>query len=206
MSVDSRRSSSSLETVLSEVRTLTADGEALKAYDLLLSSAKAYAESCVFNYAKGSIALRLGKLDAAIESFESAIAIGPPIPEYFANLGAAMLEKARAGGGQIDCDYLDGAVKALEKAAELGPGLPVTHNNLGLALLMAGDSSKALQEFESAIDINPRYVEALYNKAGTLKQIGMTSEAVETLDLLLSIDPTYEPAVYIRQRLDSEPS
>jgi tetratricopeptide (TPR) repeat protein len=50
-------------------------------------------------------------------------------------------------------------------------------NLLGLALAMVGKREEALAEFDLALSLNPRYVEAHLNRALTLNELGRYDEA-----------------------------
>lgn len=76
-------------------------------------------------------------------------------------------------------DY-HGVVLVLTAAAQQRALYPDALNLLGLALAMIGRTEDALDAFDRALAGNPRYVEALLNRAVTLLQAGDTDGATES--------------------------
>jgi tetratricopeptide (TPR) repeat protein len=73
-------------------------------------------------------------------------------------------------------DY-HGAVLLLSEAARDRPLYADALNLLGLSLAMIDRTQDALQAFDDALDRNPRYIEALLNRAVLLTQLGRHDEA-----------------------------
>ena len=47
----------------------------------------------------------------------------------------------------------------------------------------------AISDFDKAIELDPKFIDALYYKAVVLKKLEQYEEAVKTLDKVLAIDP-----------------
>jgi tetratricopeptide (TPR) repeat protein len=74
-----------------------------------------------------------------------------------------------------------GAALLLASAIESGQGYADAHHMLGLCLAMNDQREEALQSFDAAIRLNPRYVEAHLNRAIVLSDLGRAEEAEEAL-------------------------
>lgn len=72
--------------------------------------------------------------------------------------------------------YAAAAVE-LREALEREPRFADVHHLLGLCLSLMGRPAEAIGSFDSAVAINPRYVEALVNRALTLLELGRYDEA-----------------------------
>lgn len=146
--------------------------------------------SALWQYARGTLALREGQPKVAQGFFEQAVASEPELADLRANLGAALLEQVKAG----DRDLLPRALAELEVAARQPSPLPHVENNLGTARLAAGDAVGALACFDRALEKDPQHVPAHFNRAVALHKLGRRDEAVKVLEALLAADPGFEPA------------
>ena len=57
-----------------------------------------------------------------------------------------------------------------------------------------GNYNKSIECYEKAIEENPRYADAWYNKGTALSKLGRYEEAIEAFDNALEIDPMYAKA------------
>jgi Flp pilus assembly protein TadD len=62
----------------------------------------------------------------------------------------------------------DEAIEAFRKVSALDPGNPEAHYMLGREMLNKGDTAGAIAEWRKTIEIQPTYIEALYNLARIL--------------------------------------
>lgn len=112
----------------------------------------------------GSLLKHQGQLDAAIETFEAAIAVDPTFAMAYYNLGVAH----RAGG------YLEPAIAAYELALQHQPDYAEVHQNLGVALFKLGKLPECQVAFAEAIRLyelsNPAAAQKL--RQG-IKNLGM---------------------------------
>ena len=83
----------------------------------------------------------------------------------------------RSARERIDAGDAYGAIHLLRELVASGQGYADAHNLLGLAFAMAGQRTEALSEFDVALELNPRYVDAKLNRAVTLSDMGRVEEA-----------------------------
>lgn len=74
-----------------------------------------------------------------------------------------------------------GAALLLSTAVEAGQAYADAHHLLGLCLALIESKEEALESFNEAIRLNPRYVEAHLNRAIVLGELGRPAEAEESL-------------------------
>ena len=74
-----------------------------------------------------------------------------------------------------------GAALLFASAIESGQGYADAHHMLGLCHAMTEAREAALQSFDEAIRLNPRYVEAHLNRSIVLSDLGRAAEAADAL-------------------------
>ncbi|MBE2250751.1 MAG: tetratricopeptide repeat protein [Myxococcus sp.] len=186
-----------LDALLDKARALENRGDLTGAVAALQAAPAAMKERGLWQYARGALAFRQGQLEAAIAHFEKAVAVEPEVSEYRSNLGAALLEKARAG----DATAAARALEVLKAALRWGPMLPEVHANYGLALLVAGRKEEALKACDDALALDPTHQTARYNRAAALSALDRPDDALQTLDALLAAAPHHAQALDSKQRL-----
>src|SRR5258708_22907288 len=77
-------------------------------------------------------------------------------------------------------DYY-GAIHLLEEVVDTGRAFADAHHLLGLSYSLVGQSDKALEQFGRALQLNPRYVEALIHTGIVLNELGREEEAAAAL-------------------------
>jgi tetratricopeptide (TPR) repeat protein len=92
--------------------------------------------------------------------------------------GQTELLLARARERFVVQDYY-GAVHLLESVVDSGRAFADVHHLLGVSLSLLGQAERALNELERALELNPRYVEALIHRGIVLNELGRTDEAEE---------------------------
>ncbi len=75
-------------------------------------------------------------------------------------------------------DY-HGAVHLLEEAADTGRAFADVHHLLGVSLSLLGRTERALAELDRALQLNPRYIEALVHRGLVLTDLGRDADAAE---------------------------
>src|ERR687894_1685806 len=85
---------------------------------------------------------------------------------------------ARARERFVVQDYY-GAVHLLESVVDSGRAFADVHHLLGVSLSLLGQAQRALRELERALELNPRYVEALIHRGLVLNEMGRMEEAEE---------------------------
>ncbi len=190
---------SALDTVLAQARAAEQAGSVTQAATLLDAHAGAFSGSSgLWNYARGTLAFRMGQADAALACFEAAVKLEPEVAEYRANLGAALLDQSRRTGSTVP---LERARRELEEALRWGPTLTTTRVNLGLCLLHQALPAEALAQFDQALATDPGDVAAMFNRAAALKQLGRSAESLAMLDQVLSQKPGFDLALQAKARL-----
>ncbi len=78
-------------------------------------------------------------------------------------------------------DYF-GSVHLLEELIEGGRAFADAHQLLGLAYHMVNQSERALESFDRALELNPRYVEAHMHRGIVLSDLGRSEQAQEAFE------------------------
>jgi tetratricopeptide (TPR) repeat protein len=95
--------------------------------------------------------------------------------------GQTELLLARARERFVVQDYY-GAVHLLESVVDSGRAFADVHHLLGVSLSLLGQAQRALGELERALELNPRYVEALIHRGLVLNELGRTDEAEDAFN------------------------
>ena len=93
---------------------------------------------------------------------------------------------------------LDAAEKALNESIRYNKRNPDAHNVLGLVYKQRGEYTRAMAEYQTAID-DPTYgaKESVYLNMGLcLDEMGKTEEAISKLRTAVELNPKYYPAHY----------
>jgi len=121
---------------------------------------------------------RAGNPAAAIPILRALAERQPPDAQVLFYLGTAQLQAGNAGE----------AVRALEGSLRLLPN-PNACNNLGLALQRLDQPARALASFEQAVQLNPGFADAHYNRAAALQALGRFDEALAGYDRAIQLRP-----------------
>jgi len=78
---------------------------------------------------------------------------------------------------RLDAGDAYGAIHLLREVVATGKAFADAHHLLGLAYAMVGQGDAAVEEFDRALALNPRYVDAQLNRAVTLNDLGRSDEA-----------------------------
>ena len=78
---------------------------------------------------------------------------------------------------RLDAGDAYGAIHLLRELIDKGQAFADAYNLLGLALAMVGQRDEGLKAFDTALKLNPRYVDAQLNRAVTLSDLGRPEEA-----------------------------
>ncbi len=84
-------------------------------------------------------------------------------------------------------DYY-GAVHLLEEVLSTGHAFADVHHLLGVSLSLLSQPERALAEFDRALALNPRYIEALIHRGLVLNELGRTDDAQETFHRATAVD------------------
>ena len=87
-----------------------------------------------------------------------------------------LLEQAKE---RFAVDDYYGAIHLLEELVASGRAFADAHHLLGLCYYMIGQRERALEAVERALELNPRYLEALMHRGVVLSALGRVEEAQE---------------------------
>jgi len=86
------------------------------------------------------------------------------------------------------------AVKDYGTALSLGPVLPqmeITHNNRGLAYVGLKQYQSAIDDYNAAININPKNAEVYFNRGNAYFRMGKLKEAIADYDAAIGLYPKF---------------
>lgn len=129
-----------------------------------------------------------GKLEAAAESHEQALAIDPNHFSAHNNLGLVLLRMRLPAA----------AAASFRKAVEINPQFADAHSNLGNVLRELGEPKTAEAHCRQAIALNPTFGEAHNNLGNALKAQHRLAEATACYDEAQRLLPN-EPQVLLNQ-------
>jgi tetratricopeptide (TPR) repeat protein len=172
------------QTEINSVIALYSNGQMQEALDAIDTLTKDYPNEPLLYNISGVCYKAIGQLDAAVKSFEKALAIKPDYTEVNYNLGLTFQELAQ----------LDDAVKCYEKAVALKPDYAEAHNNLGVTLKELGRLDEAVKCYEKALTLKPDYTEAHNNLGNAFKELDQPAAAVKFYEKALAVNPDYAEA------------
>jgi tetratricopeptide (TPR) repeat protein len=129
----------------------------------------------------GLAQLDRGQGDQAIRSFQQALQLDPKQALALSGLGTLHLNLFRQ---RRDRRGLQLAAGFFSRALEADTRLITAVNGLGVVHLYLGDAPKAIEQFRSAITIDPGFVNAYFNLAIAQLRAGRRVEARRTLETL----------------------
>ncbi|MGH8167244.1 MAG: tetratricopeptide repeat-containing sulfotransferase family protein, partial [Woeseiaceae bacterium] len=121
----------------------------------------------------------VGRTDLAIGHYRRLLARQPGMAAAHFNLALLYKKNKR---------YRD-AIAAYEEAVRLGiRDVQEVWSNMGVVYSELHQAERAAEMYQRALDIDPRYVPALFNRAGLFEEAGERTSAVELYRRILSID------------------
>lgn len=134
---------------------------------------------------------RLREWDAAAQCYARALKLNPDFADALSNLGLVQVKRG---------EVLEG-VDLYKKSLALQANMASTHGNLGLAYLELRRFDDAIRHFDTAIDIDPNFVDAEFNKFVALALGGRLAEAWPHAEI--RFDPRRSVPVELRYRGDA---
>jgi hypothetical protein len=145
-------------------------------------------QSTVSDFEHGNSLLMHGQAEAALASYDRAIAIQPDHADAWSNRGAALQYLGKK----------EAALASHDRAVAICPDHAVAWFNRGLALQNLGQTQAALASYDRAIALRPDYANAYYNRGVTLQNLGQTEAALASYDCAIAIQPDHADAHYNR--------
>jgi tetratricopeptide (TPR) repeat protein len=136
----------------------------------------------------GEVLRSQGKLEEALQIYESAIQLGPSLAEIYNNHGNVLKELGRFGD----------ALESYDKAIQVNPDFAMAYYNRAGALLKIRQLDEALRSYDKAIQVNPDYADAYYNRGNLLRELGQLDEALQSYDKAIQFKPDFVNAYYNR--------
>jgi serine/threonine-protein kinase len=129
-----------------------------------------------------------GNLDLAVSALQSAVQTDPRFALGYAELGEAYRIK-----NQLDPNpkWIDQVSANCEKAVQLDDHLPATYVTLGRLHSSQGKNELALDEFQKALQVNPRNADAIMGVAGIYEHMGRTADAEANYQRAAALRPDY---------------
>jgi Tfp pilus assembly protein PilF len=158
----------------------------------------------------GSVLLKIGKYDEALETFQQALSMAPNDPKLRNNIGIALMKKGRLEEAAVQLqeavrlkpDYSVAIENVKEVKRLMAGGQPVgvisaitlksgslAHCQRGDQFLSEGNASEAESEFRQALLLDADNVESMNSLAVLLFLRGEKDAAVAMLRRSLQIDP-----------------
>ena len=128
----------------------------------------------------GNALMTQGRLEEALNEFQTAAKLKPDSPENLCNVGVALAEMGR----------LDEAIVQFQDAVRLNPDYGLAHQNLGMALERKEQLDQATHEYEEAVRLIPDYAPAHNSLGVALAKKGRLDEAVIQFKEAVRLDPS----------------
>jgi tetratricopeptide (TPR) repeat protein len=189
------------------------NGESLWGHALAVTSGNFMAHDGL-----GEQLAKRGRLDEAIDHFQTALNIAPGYREIETNLSLALTKKGRTDEAITHLQALvkeypndaqaqynlgnalrkkgdsQGAIAAYEKTLSIQARDPAAHYDLGIALDQNGQIDEAIAHYREAVREQPNYPEAYYLLGNDLLQKGHVDDAIAAYEQALKSRPAYPAA------------
>ena len=136
----------------------------------------------------GNVLAAQGRREAAMASYDRALAARPDFFEALFNRGNLFLEMMRA----------EEALESYERVLAFRQDFPGLWNNRGTALRNLQRLEEALASFEQAAALAPGHFNALTNCAIVLWDMKRLAEALAAVERALAVQPGFAEALYVR--------
>jgi len=154
-----------------------------------------------------------GKLEAAIESFQTAISLDANLANAYYNLGIALSETDNIDQAllnfqttvKLNPNHANGlynlgltlvklgkpeqAIAYYSQALAILPNDTQTHHALGNAFFAQRKWDRAIEYYQSALNIDPNFVDVICSMGAALSEQGKFEEAISSLQSALELDP-----------------
>ncbi len=132
----------------------------------------------------GIVLAEAGRLDAAIDHYQTALNINPNLTGTHTNLGIALRARGRP----------DEAISHFREALRIDPRHAPAHNDLGLTLAGKGQLDEAISHFEQALKVSPQLAATHFNLGLALKKSGRLDQAIRSFQQAVRLAPRFAQA------------
>jgi tetratricopeptide (TPR) repeat protein len=157
--------------------------EAFSAYSELL---KRDPTNALAHYRLGVVSQKLGAIDDALQSYQTALRLNPGLSEarealegYYVNQGIAFRRSHQS----------DAALRAFQQALALNPSSATVHFELGQEFEQRGQAAEAIKEYQEAIRLDPNRGAIHARLAEVYAQQGQHDKAVQEFQEVLRLNP-----------------
>ncbi len=132
---------------------------------------------------RGNALKEMNQLEAALASYDKAIALNPGFAEPYTNRGNVLHKLGQH----------ESAVASHDKAIAIKPDFALAFYNRGVSLYELGLLDAAIESFDRAIALRPDYVAAYSNRGASLIRLKRFDDAVVSLNRAIEIKPDWAP-------------
>ena len=143
------------------------------------------------HYNRGNALKKLSRFDAALASYDRAVALRPDFAEAHSNRGTALKELKR----------FDEALASYDHAIALNPNYIEAISNRGSTLRELKRFDESLACLDYAIELDPGFAEAHYNRGLALKEFKRFDEALASYDRAIALKPDLADAYFSKSAL-----
>ena len=145
-------------------------------------------------YRMGVSYLFLGKLGQAENACQQALQLDPKYSPAYMVLGMVKINEKHYQDATID----------FTKAVDLAPDNPFYHRQLGIALYDRGKVALAGEQFDLALQRDPKDAAGYYWRAKSLQAQGEKDKAIADLNAVIELEPDYAEAYTELARIYAE--
>ena len=159
--------------------------EAQSLYQQLLQTQSASTEFAEINHLIltdfGNVLHKQGNLKAAIEQYQTAIAIKPDFVQAHYNLANALRQNQQ----------YEAAIAAYRKTLKLKPNFAIAYFYLANLLKSSGQIQAAINAYQTGLKLNPNVASACNNLGNIFKDLGRVEVALDYYKQALQLEPNY---------------
>lgn len=140
--------------------------------------------------------LRNAQWESPLTLYEADVENAPNSARTHYRLGLTYNKQGLGARPESKAQWFQKAIPELSQSVDIYPSFTDAHNELGLAYKELGQPEKAMEHFNTAIDLNPLHFTALNNKGSVLFARGETGreKAIQCFEKALEANPNFERA------------